>query len=142
MTDTAALIAETRALAEKAQALSLPGLESAGSLAEEALAQGALSAPKLPPEAKPGYDHVIDALNRLPRPLAAIGALVLVAYAMIDPAGFAARMAALADMPEPLWWLIGAVLTFTFGAREAHYLRNRPAAPPETPAQAPQSTVA
>ncbi len=37
-------------------------------------------------------------------------------------------MQGLAAMPEPLWWLVGAILTFYFGAREAHYLRKK--APP------------
>ncbi len=87
------------------------------------------------------YNRVIDALNRLPRPLSALGALVLVAFAMIDPAGFAARMAALSDMPDPLWWLIGAVMTFTFGARETHYLRNKPSAPPKPDETAPNAAL-
>ena len=73
------------------------------------------------------YDRVVDALNRLPRPLMALGALALLGYAMDDPAGFAARMQGLRTMPQELWWLIGGVLTFYFGAREAHYLRTKPA---------------
>ncbi|WP_422385854.1 3TM-type holin [Paracoccus tegillarcae] len=28
-------------------------------------------------------------------------------------------------VPEPLWWLLGAIVSFYFGAREAHYFRNR-----------------
>lgn len=80
------------------------------------------------------YNRMVDAMNRLPRPLLALGSLVLVAYAMLDPAGFSQRMAALAAMPDALWWLIGAVITFTFGARETHYLRARKADDPrETP---------
>ncbi len=70
------------------------------------------------------YNRMVDAANRLPRPLMALGSLILVAYAMLDPAGFSQRMTALAGMPEALWWLIGAVITFTFGARESHYLRS------------------
>jgi len=72
---------------------------------------------------KKGYDRAIDALNRLPRPAAALGALALMGFALVDPAGFEARMQALAAMPEELWWLLGGVLTFTFGAREAFYIR-------------------
>jgi hypothetical protein len=37
-------------------------------------------------------------------------------------------MAGLAGVPEPLWWLLGAVVGFYFGARELHYLR-RPRVP-------------
>ena len=76
------------------------------------------------PGAKAGrYDRVLDAVNRLPRPLMAISTLVMFADAMLDPAGFARRMTALQAMPEQLWWLAGGIITFYFGARETHYLR-------------------
>ena len=70
-----------------------------------------------------GYDRLVDALNRLPRPLMAFGTQALVLYALIDPSGFAARMAGLDAMPEALWWILGAVITAYFGAREAHHMR-------------------
>ena len=81
------------------------------------------------PPARPGsgYDRLIDALNRLPRPFMAFGSQALMLYALLDPAGFALRMEGLDAMPEALWWLLGAVITAYFGAREAHHLRNRPA---------------
>lgn len=63
------------------------------------------------------WDRLIDALNRLPRPLTALGTLALIGAAVCAPAWFAARMEALAAMPEPLWWLIGAVISLFFGAR-------------------------
>ncbi|WP_101068100.1 holin family protein [Roseovarius salinarum] len=63
------------------------------------------------------FDRLIDALNRLPRPAMAFGTLALFATAMADPAWFAARMQGLALVPEPLWWLLGAVVSFYFGAR-------------------------
>lgn len=75
------------------------------------------------------FDGFVNALNRLPRPLMALGTVGLFAHAMADPAGFAARMAGLAEVPEPLWWLMGAVVGFYFGARELHYLRRPRAAP-------------
>ncbi|MDX5349317.1 MAG: holin family protein, partial [Paracoccaceae bacterium] len=28
-------------------------------------------------------------------------------------------------VPEPLWWLLGAIVAFYFGARETHYFRTR-----------------
>lgn len=81
------------------------------------------------------FNNMVDAMNRLPRPLLALGSLGLVAYSMLDPAGFSQRMTALSNMPDALWWLIGAVITFTFGARETHYLRATKAEEPrETPA--------
>jgi len=85
------------------------------------------------------FDRVVNGLNRLPRPVLALGTLGLFVYAMVDPAGFAVRMRGLAEVPEPLWWLLGAVVSFYFGAREAHYFRMRaPAAPaPAAPLRAP-----
>jgi len=74
------------------------------------------------------YDRAVDALNRLPRPLLALGAVGLFGFAMLDPAGFARRMAGLAAMPEPLWWLVGGIVSFHFGARETHYRRGTAAA--------------
>lgn len=77
------------------------------------------------------FDAFVNGLNRLPRPMLALGTLGLFVYAMVDPEGFARRMRGLAEVPEPLWWLLGAVVAFYFGAREAHHLRagHRPPAP-------------
>ncbi|MDN5787551.1 3TM-type holin, partial [Pseudorhodobacter sp.] len=44
-------------------------------------------------------------------------------YAMVDPKTFGERMVGLNLVPEPLWWLLGAVVGFYFGAREAYYFR-------------------
>jgi hypothetical protein len=87
------------------------------------------------PEPGP-FDSMVDGLNRLPRPMLALGTLGLFGYAMIDPEGFGARMVGLGTVPEPLWWLLGAIVSFYFGAREAHYFRARtaPPAPAEPPA--------
>ncbi|MFN5828587.1 MAG: 3TM-type holin, partial [Rhodobacterales bacterium] len=41
------------------------------------------------------------------------------------PDGFAARMTGLNQVPEPLWWLLGAIVGFYCGAREAHHVRAR-----------------
>jgi hypothetical protein len=71
------------------------------------------------------FDRMVNGLNRLPRPMLAFGTLGLFVYAMIDPASFAARMVGLNAVPEPLWWLLGAVVAFYFGARETFYFRNR-----------------
>ena len=47
----------------------------------------------------------------------ALGTLGLFVAAMIDPVWFASRMRGIALIPEPLWWLLGAVVGFYFGAR-------------------------
>ncbi|MBI1217569.1 MAG: methionine synthase I [Rhodobacteraceae bacterium] len=83
------------------------------------------------------FDRFVNGLNRLPRPLLALGTLALFSYAMADPAGFSLRMAGLATVPEPLWWLLGAIVSFYFGAREAHYFRMDRAAPAPTPQPLP-----
>ena len=76
--------------------------------------------------ARPGsFDALVNGLNRMPRPMLALGTLGLFVYAMVDPAGFARRMVGLGYVPEPLWWLLGAIVSFYFGAREAHYFRSR-----------------
>ncbi len=63
------------------------------------------------------FDRFMDALNRLPRPALALGTLGLFLSAMYDPVWFAARMQGIALVPEPLWWLLGAIVSFYFGAR-------------------------
>lgn len=63
------------------------------------------------------FDRIMDAVNRLPRPALALGTLALFVAAMVDPLWFAARMQGLALVPEPLWWLLGVVVSFYFGAR-------------------------
>jgi len=77
-----------------------------------------------------GFDRLVNGLNRLPRPLLAFGTIGLFVYAMVDPSDFALRMVGLNAVPEPLWWLLGAVVAFYFGARETHYFRNRPVSMP------------
>jgi hypothetical protein len=70
------------------------------------------------------FDRFTNSLNRLPRPLLALGTIGLFAYGMAEPVGFSARMQGLALVPEPLWWLMGAIVSFYFGSRELHHFRN------------------
>ncbi|MFV0332882.1 MAG: holin family protein [Tropicimonas sp.] len=69
------------------------------------------------PERRSGFDQAIDGLNRIPRPAMALGTLGLFVAAMVDPVWFASRMQGVALIPEPLWWLLGAIVGFYFGAR-------------------------
>lgn len=67
---------------------------------------------------RPGFfDRAMNGLNRLPRPLMALGTLALFGSAMADPHWFAERMRGIALVPDPLWWLLGAIVSFYFGAR-------------------------
>ncbi|MBM3606693.1 MAG: hypothetical protein FJX25_18910 [Alphaproteobacteria bacterium] len=90
---------------------------------------------------RPGwFDGFVNGLNRLPRPLLALGTMALFIYAMIEPAGFGLRMDGLQRVPEPLRWLLGAIVGFYFGAREAHYFRHR-TWPAQAAASAEQAPV-
>ena len=63
------------------------------------------------------FDRVIDGVNRLPRPAMALGTIGLFVSAMANPDWFAERMRGVALVPEPLWWLLGVIVSFYFGAR-------------------------
>ncbi len=64
-----------------------------------------------------GFDRFMDGVNRLPRPALALGTLGLFVAAMVNPLWFSARMQGIALVPEPLWWLLGVIVSFYFGAR-------------------------
>jgi len=83
------------------------------------------------------FDTAINGLNRLPRPMLALGTLGLFIFAMVDPVAFSGRMVGLDAVPEPLWWLLGAIVSFYFGARELHYVRRTPQAARPRPLRAP-----
>ena len=63
------------------------------------------------------FDRFMDGVNRLPRPALAFGTLGLFVAAMIDPLWFSQRMQGIALVPEPMWWLLGVIVSFYFGAR-------------------------
>jgi hypothetical protein len=89
------------------------------------------------------FDRLVNGLNRLPRPFLAFGTIGLFVYAMVDPEAFAFRMVGLNAVPEPLWWLLGAIVAFYFGARETHYFRNRAVVSPYAePGAAPEENAA
>ncbi|MCR8725461.1 holin family protein [Frigidibacter sp. ROC022] len=83
--------------------------------AQAALAQ--FGAEFLAPPRPGRFDRMMDALNRLPRPMLALGTVGLFVSAMTNPVWFASRMQGIALVPEPLWWLMGAIVSFYFGAR-------------------------
>ena len=90
--------------------------EGADSRDADAL-QGALSQYAAEFGGRGRFNIIMDAVNRLPRPLMTFGALGLMAAAMVDPIWFGARMTGLALVPEPLWWILGAIVSFYFGSR-------------------------
>ncbi len=92
--------------------------EGASARAHEAQA-GALAqfGAEFGPRERGRFDRFMDGLNRVPRPALALGTLGLFVSAMVDPVWFASRMEGVALVPEPLWWLLGAIVSFYFGAR-------------------------
>ena len=103
-------------------------IETLGNAVEEIAAENGAPLPEYQPttpSGRIGYDHVIDALNRLPRPVMALLTLAIFLVAALNPIWFEARMQALGAVPEAMWWIIGAVITFFFGARETHYMRTK-----------------
>lgn len=86
---------------------------------EHGFSQAALAqfAAEFATQPKGRFDRFIDGLNRLPRPALAFGTLGLFISAMVNPIWFATRMQGIALVPEPLWWLMGAIVSFYFGAR-------------------------
>lgn len=84
------------------------------------------------------FDRFMDGVNRLPRPALALGTLGLFVVAMVDPIWFSARMQGIALVPEPLWWLLGVIVSFYFGARHQLKTQNFQREIAVTMARAPQ----
>ncbi|MEM5476925.1 holin family protein [Pacificibacter sp. AS14] len=87
------------------------------------------------------FDRFMDGLNRVPRPLMAFGTIGLCVAAMVNPIWFAARMQGISLIPEPLWWLMGAIVSFYFGARYQATGQNFQRSIAATVAQAPIVTA-
>ncbi|MEM8732057.1 MAG: holin family protein [Pseudomonadota bacterium] len=90
------------------------------------------------PGHRSGFDAVMDGVNRLPRPALALGTLGLFASAMVNPLWFAERMQGIALVPEPLWWLLGVIVSFYFGARHQIKSQNFQREIAQTMARVPQ----
>lgn len=97
----------------------------AGAAREADMRQNAMLqyASEFGPRQRGWFDKLMDGLNRVPRPAMALGTLGLFVTAMVDPIWFAERMQGVALVPEPLWWLLGAIVSFYFGAR--HQLKGQ-----------------
>ena len=64
------------------------------------------------------FDSMIDGINRLPRPtiVAMVGFYILLSWR--DPQQFAVINGGLETIPEAMWYIVGIVISFFFGARE------------------------
>ena len=63
------------------------------------------------------FDIMMDGINRIPRPLFAISVWGIFVWCALAPENFARSMVALKLMPEYMWYLCSAVITFFFGSR-------------------------
>ncbi len=58
------------------------------------------------------FDDFVNGLNRLPRPILALGTVGLFVYAMVDPFAFSTRLQGLDTVPNQLWWGLGAIVSW------------------------------
>ena len=63
------------------------------------------------------WDSLVDGLNRLPRPIMTFGTIALFAWAAMDPEEFAVAMVGFGAIPEAMWWILGAIVSFWFGGK-------------------------
>lgn len=70
------------------------------------------------------FDRLMDGVNRLPRPTMALGIIGLFISAMVNPIWFSERMVGIALIPDPMWWLLGAIVAFYFGGRHQSKVQN------------------
>lgn len=70
-------------------------------------------------------DSLIDALNRLPRPVIVAMVIYYFVVAVIDPQEFQIINLALDTVPESMWKIALVIVAFYFVAREFHYARNK-----------------
>jgi hypothetical protein len=68
-------------------------------------------------ENRTAWDSFVDGLNRLPRPLMALGVIALFIWCPIDTVGFSDAMLAMQLIPDPMWIVLGTVVAFFFGDR-------------------------
>ncbi|MEO0751073.1 MAG: holin family protein [Pseudomonadota bacterium] len=90
------------------------------------------------PERKGGFDRFVDGLNRVPRPAMALGTIALFVSAMSNPVWFSERMQGISLVPEPMWWLLGVIVSFYFGARHQAKGQDFQRSLAETMARTPQ----
>ena len=63
------------------------------------------------------FERCVGALNALPRPIMALGAIALIPYAMFDKAHGIGAFAGLSAVPPEVWNIIYIIVPFYFGSR-------------------------
>lgn len=83
----------------------------------------------------------IDGLNRLPRPLMALGVIALMAWPAINPQTFAEAMQGYAMMPDWLVQLVMAVVLAYFVSRTVEKMRQPPSVSGPSRVEMPAPTL-
>ena len=64
------------------------------------------------------WDSLWDGINRMPRPLIVLAIFGYFGLSYVNPEEFQALNIALDTVPEQMWWIMTAVVSFYFAARE------------------------
>ena len=71
----------------------------------------------LAPEKKGCFNQLVDAANRMVRPLFTYGIVAMFIWAAIDPVNFALTVQGLQIIPELMWYIMMTIIGFWFGGR-------------------------
>ena len=71
----------------------------------------------LAPEKKGFFNQLVDAANRMVRPLFTYGIVAMFIWAAIDPVNFALTVQGLQIIPELMWYIMMTIIGFWFGGR-------------------------
>lgn len=71
-----------------------------------------------PKQNRTKWDSFWDGINRMPRPLIVIAIFSYFGLSYYSPTEFQALNVALDTVPEQMWWIMTAVVSFYFAARE------------------------
>lgn len=84
---------------------------------QEMKVQESYAAEFLAPEKKHWFNMLIDGINRLVRPIMTYGIIAMFIWAAVDPAAFYLFIKNIQIVPELMWWVFLAIITFWFGGR-------------------------
>ena len=91
--------------------------KEAGFHREQMQIQRGYQAEFLAPEKKGIFNQIVDAANRMVRPLFTYGIVAMFIWAAIDPVNFSLTVQALQIIPELLWYIMMTIIGFWFGGR-------------------------
>jgi len=84
------------------------------------------------------FDAFVDGLNRLPRPMFVLGIFLLLVWTAVDPITMANVFTTWSLIPEPVWVIVGVIVSAYFGGRHQVKQLDFAKALAETAARTPQ----